>query len=188
MAVCWIEKIVNDHPTGTLLLNCADFSRHPRVKGTSQEFGRNDWFSVGPGETLELENFAIPWSHNFFREQALFVKTILPEQQYTYVYRIVNHDAWDWVSIKDDNLQGPQLGEVEVGSMGDAPLINHSAWHLALTTNGVEWRNQWRQGIPRDAFLPLIEFGEDSYRKIALFFNPPPRSSKYYAVAEQETD
>lgn len=151
MAMCWIEQVINYHPTGTLRFQVHDFGRSPTVKDNGKQLGPDDWFSVAPGKTANLENCGIPWGG---KEQALWVEADVDGKKAKVQFDIVNQDAWDYIRIRDGEFR--EHGRAEVGSMGNAPGLNHSAWRLVLHSDGkVELHCEWRQGLTKQGAAEL---------------------------------
>lgn len=151
MAICWIERVVNAHPTGTLEVQCYDFDRHPQDKTTGQVFRENDVITLKPGEQRDFSNFAVPWG--LTREQCLLVSTRLGNRLSRVKLDIITDEAWDYVRQRIET--GEEAGRVEAGSMGDLSGTNHSGWHLRLERSGhVNLHREWRQGTSRrDAII-----------------------------------
>jgi hypothetical protein len=149
--MCWIEQVINYHPTGTLRFQVHDFGRHPTVKDDGKELGPDDWCTVAPGKTVNLENCGVPWGGN---QQALRVEADVDGKKGTVQFDIVNQDAWDFIRIRDEEYR--EHGRAEVGSLGNAPGINHSAWRLVLHSDGkVDLHCEWRQGLTREGAKEL---------------------------------
>lgn len=178
MAMCWIEQAINHHPNGFLKFQVHDFGRSPTVKAINRRvldkgpsslaaalklptiwgainftgldddnrLGPDAWYSVRPGQTVDLENCGIPWGGN---QQALWVSPILWNGKPVKIqFDIVSQGAWDFIRIRDED--GREHGRAEVGSLGNAPGINHSTWQLVLHSDGkLELHCKWRQGLTR---------------------------------------
>lgn len=162
MAICWIEQVVNEHPTGLLKFRCHDRNRHPRSKDTGQEVGLDDIVVVQPGQTLNFENFAVPWP--IVEGQALYVSSVIGnkrgEVRLTVHQGTGERDAWDWVHVHDAN--GKELGLIDAGSLGDVPGTNHSVWHLRLEVDGsINLYQVWKQGLTQKEakVLVAVSFG-----------------------------
>lgn len=146
MALCWIERITNNHPNGTLEFRCADPGRLPRDKRNGAQLDPNTVYRVLPGESLAYENFALPWGRG--NNNAVWVSAIVNRQKATHVFDVIDHDAWDWVRHRNDKLE--EVSKIECGSMGDVRGTNWSGWELRLESTGaINLVRHWREGLSR---------------------------------------
>ena len=144
MAMCWIEKIHNFHPTRKLFFRIDD-ARQPTFKDTITS--QDSWYQVDPGKAIKAENFGVPWSGS---DHALWVAvgTSHEDRKILVQFDIVGQDAWDYIRLRDSEYR--ERGRVEVGSMGAAAGTNFSGWRLIQHTNGdVNLHCDWRQGLTK---------------------------------------
>lgn len=156
MAMCWIMGIINEHPTHTLRVRCEDHGRNPKIR--NRRYGPNETFELPPGqrvEASEVDNFAIPWN-NDKGQRVLLQFGPAGGPQETLQVDVTGRQAWDWVRLR--NGSGDVLGEFEVGSLGNAPGINHSGWKIYLGADGkLALKNEYRQGASRDDLLGALK-------------------------------
>jgi hypothetical protein len=146
MAICWIERVTNNHPNGTLEFRCADPGRLPRDRRNGAQLDPNTVYRVLPGETIAYENFALPWGRG--NHNALWVSAIVHRQKATHVFDVIDHESWDWVRHRNDKLA--EISKIECGSMGDVRGTNWSGWELRLESNGaINLVRHWREGLSR---------------------------------------
>lgn len=161
MAIAFIREIVNMNPDITLRVRVADNNRHPVWQGV--EYGKEDWLQINRPPTAEMptvvtpENMAVPWSYG--GKQRLYIQTITAGGvAKTITAEIHGENAWDYMVLRDNSLA--EFGKIEIGSLGDAPGVNHSWWAIVLLEDGrLEWRLFERQGVPRDDLVHIFEEG-----------------------------
>ncbi|MBC7908623.1 MAG: hypothetical protein H7Y60_17985 [Rhodospirillaceae bacterium] len=158
MAMFWIKEIRNYHPTGTISLRCDDGGRLPKLDG--KIYGRDEWLQLPAPKTGEMyssirpENLAVPWSYGF--SQKMVLKSDVKGSPTT-TLEIRGEGGWDYLVVRDDETR--EIGQVEVGTLGDAPGVNHSWWVLALHSDGdLKFHCTERQGLTRDEALAFGTF------------------------------
>ncbi|WP_028454413.1 hypothetical protein [Chitinilyticum litopenaei] len=157
MAIAWIKEIHNYHPNTTLAFQIED-SRIPSIDNKESKS-----FELPQGQLTadKLSNFAVPWS--FAGNQHLKI-TVKGAQTDTFYVEIRGRSGWDYLVFRDAEFR--ECGEVELGSQGDAPGVNHSWWAICLHSDGkLEWHALERQGLQRDEALALGRFLVDLSEK-----------------------
>lgn len=151
MAIAFIRELRNHHAHGSLRIRVQDNNRHPRVDGV--EYGADKWLDVKApdsegGYTSKLpDNMAVPWSYG--GAQRLYIECTVNGKVRTMSAEISGDGGWDYIVLRDHELR--QIGRMEIGSLGDAPGVNHSWWAVVLHANGrLEWVLFERQGARRD--------------------------------------
>jgi hypothetical protein len=156
MAMCWIQGIFNHHPTRALRVRCLDRGRNPTIGG--KKYGADDWFELAPGgrvESSQIDNLAVPWNNEKAQRLVLSWGPASDPKE-SLQLDVIGQKAWDWLRMRDGF--DAVVGEFEVGSLGDAPGINHSGWTIHLEPTSLRFRNEFRQGLKRDDLLwPLGE-------------------------------
>lgn len=157
MAIAFIRELRNASKTLQLRVQVADNNRHPSVNGKT--YGKSEWLDIPPCSDpmqptiVSPSNMAVPWSYG--GEQRLMVQ-VVSDQSISKVFsmEIRGRDAWDFIVIRDHNLK--ELAEIEIGSLGDAPGVNHSWMGLVLTDDGrVTLETFDRQGARRDDLIAV---------------------------------
>lgn len=159
MAMAWIEQLINFHPTAPLCVMLND-SRTPRLSSPlvradeSIELQPKKRYHIGSGQIVKAQNFAFPWKEG---GQYLEVKSS-DDVEFGSRYYIDSRNSWDYLFATDLDNQ-PVGPAVDVGSMGDAPGVNHSGWVLVQTQAGdIALFNTWRQGAVRDNILKDLDY------------------------------
>jgi hypothetical protein len=152
MAMCWIERVENRHPSSTMQFELSDPGRTGRVRGEPAiSLSPGTWYSVPAGQERRLENTAVPWSGN---GRALTVRWFAAGRTQTLRFDIANSHGWDFLR-SEGNADGAGQ-DLEVGSMGDAAGTNHSGWTMSLEPDGsLKLRCEWRQGLTLTAAQKL---------------------------------
>lgn len=157
MAIAFIREIRNHCPNSKLRIRVQDDGRHPSLNGVT--YGKEDWMSISNAKSannptvVEPDNMGIPWSYG--GKQRLIIQTEINGVVKNISAEIRGRDAWDFMLLRDNELQ--EIGETEVGSLGDAPGVNHSWWGLVLHSNGkLEFHLFERQGLRRDDLLSIV--------------------------------
>ncbi|GJI93887.1 hypothetical protein RugamoR57_06050 [Duganella caerulea] len=157
MAIAWIREIRNHHTNGKIRIKMIDDGRHPSYNGVT--YGKDDWMVIPPCRSADSpvvanpENMAVPWGYG--GKQRLIIQVEVDGVKNTVSAEIRGNNAWDYVVLRDHELT--EIGETEVGSLGDAPGVNHSWWALVLHANGrLEWHLFERQGLARDDLLTIV--------------------------------
>ncbi|MBC7908622.1 MAG: hypothetical protein H7Y60_17980 [Rhodospirillaceae bacterium] len=162
MAVAWIKQISVFNPNVKLSVRCLDNNRHPKVNGT--EYGRDSWFVVdgsqvtagSKGVVVSPDNLAIPWSYGGDQRLEFKLEEAGAETRFASA-EIRGRSGWDYIVFRDKEFR--ESGEVDVGTLGDAPGINHSNWILSVHSDGkLEWHCSERQGLKRDDAVALGRF------------------------------
>lgn len=161
MAIAWIKEIHNFNPKAKLSIRCLDNGRHPKVGSTI--YNQDDWIVIDGSQVqagdksvrVVPENLAVPWS--FGGVQRLEIKVEQDGVTNVVTAEIRGRSGWDYILFRDKEFR--EAGEVDAGSLGDAPGTNHSWWVLALHSDGkLEWHCLERQGLKRDEALALGRF------------------------------
>lgn len=156
MAMAWIREIRNHHPNGSLRVRVNDNGRHPSLNGKT--FQREEWMNIPPGSennpsSISPQNMAAPWSYG--GSQRMIVETVVDGVTRIVSFEIRGKSGWDYLVLRDAQLK--EVREIEVGSLGDAPGVNHSWWALVLHSDGnLEWHLFERQGLPRAELLDIV--------------------------------
>ena len=99
------------------------------------------------------ENMAAPWS--FGGSQKLIIETVVNGVTRIVSAEVRGKSGWDYLVLRDKHLD--EIGETEIGSLGDAPGTNHSWWALVLHGDGrIEWKLFERQGLPRQELVNIV--------------------------------
>lgn len=153
MAICFIENVVNDHPTGTLTFQLHDFDQRPKDKATGHEVQRDTSIVIPRGEEREYQDLMIPWDNA--RDQHLLVIAEFNGKRIEHRFKIYARPETAWDYVHHFNARGELVAWVEAGTQGNAQGINWSGWELWLDSRGkVALRRKWRQGLShKDAVL-----------------------------------
>jgi hypothetical protein len=161
MAIAWIKEIHNFNPKAKLKVRCLDNNRHPQIGG--KEYGKDDWIELDGAKiatgsrsvSVTADNLAVPWS--FGGDQRLEMMIELDGVTRYVSAEIRGRSGWDYVLFRDQEFR--ESGEVDVGSLGDAPGTNHSWWIMALHSDGkLEWHCTERQGLKREEAIAFTRF------------------------------
>lgn len=145
MAVCFIENIINDHPTLDLRIAfyAAGGGPGPLVTFVGEPdlgvraprglpFNLGPIQTIPPGETLSCgQNLRIPWGDHFY--VSAIVESKRSGQSVAHRFNVSPKDSWDHVFHR---VNGQVTDIVEAGTVGEVPGINHSAWDLCLDNTG----------------------------------------------------
>jgi len=158
MAVAFIREIVNLNPDITLRIRVMDNNRHPAWQGV--QYSTEDWLQINrPASSavpvvVRPDNMAVPWSYGGI--QRLYIQTVTTGGLVKNITaEIHGENAWDYMVLRDNSLA--EIGKTEIGSLGDAPGVNHSWWAIVLLEDGrLEWRLFERQGMHRDDLVNIV--------------------------------
>jgi hypothetical protein len=141
MAVAWIERVANYHPTDSFKICYKDENRTVKRKDNNTVVQNGTYLEISPGQKIELDNCALPWNNiNRFLE----VRWRQNNKELGCFFDINGKEAWDYIRTRDSEYR--ELGLVEVGSLGDARGSNWSGWELALYSNStIGFNNIYRQ-------------------------------------------
>ncbi len=159
MAVAFIREIVNLNPDITLRIRVMDNNRHPAWQGV--QYSTEDWLQINrPASSavpvvVRPDNMAVPWSYGGI--QRLYIQTVTTGGLVKNITaEIHGENAWDYMVLRDHSLA--EIGKTEIGSLGDAPGVNHSWWAIVLLEDGrLEWRLFERQGMHRDDLVNIVK-------------------------------
>lgn len=157
MAIAWIREIRNCHPNGKIRVKVLDDGRHPSLNGVT--YSKDDWMVVPPGRSkndpsiVTPDNMAVPWSYG--GKQRVLIQVEVNGVTSSVSAEIRGANAWDFIVLRDGELT--QMAEIDAGSLGDAPGINHSWWGLVLHEDGrLEWHLFEKQGMNRNDVLNVL--------------------------------
>ncbi|MBV8045678.1 MAG: hypothetical protein JO171_00880 [Paludibacterium sp.] len=158
MAIAFIREIVNMNPDVTLRIRVMDDNRHPTWQGV--EYGKEDWLQINRPPSANVptvvtpDNMAVPWSYG--GKQRMYIQTVTTGGIVKNISAEVRgENAWDYMVLRDNALA--EIGQTEIGSLGDAPGVNHSWWAIVLQEDGrLEWRLFERQGLRRDDLINIV--------------------------------
>lgn len=160
MAVCFIERVYNDHPTGTLTFQYQDrWQKTARNKETGEILTERSPVTVQPGAPISnYENFLVPWENG--TDDHLLVTTVVKHRDAAPVttklkFRILYlTDSWDYLQMVDET--GKVVAAIEVGTVGNTQGVNWSGWTLSLNARGkVEFKRDWRHGMAHKSAIQL---------------------------------
>lgn len=158
MAIAFIREIVNLNPDVTLRVRVMDDNRHPVLQGV--QYSKDDWMQINRPPSpnaptvVTPDNMAVPWSYG--GKQRLYIQTVTTGGVVKNVTaEIHGENAWDYMVLRDNSLA--EIGRTEIGSLGDAPGVNHSYWAIVLLEDGrLEWRLFERQGLRREDLVNIV--------------------------------
>lgn len=158
MAIVWIKEIHNYHPTGKLKLTINDDGRIPRLDGKDVKE-----ITANAKETKTPENLAVPWS--YLGKNSLSIEVEIDGRTSIVYAEIRNRSGWDYILFRDKESR--ESGEVDAGSLGDAPSINHSWWAITLHSDGqLQWHVIERQGLKHDEALAFGRFALEFSKEV----------------------
>jgi len=157
MAIAWIREIRNCHPNGKIRIKQMDDGRHPSWNGVT--YAKDEWLVVPPSASKSNpsvatpDNMAVPWSYG--GKQRLVIQVEVNGVVNSVSAEIRGENAWDFIVLRDNELT--QMTQMDAGSLGDAPGVNHSWWGLVLHENGqLEWHLFERQGMTQAGILNVL--------------------------------
>ena len=157
MAIAWITEVRNCSTSATLRICAMDDGRHPELNNVT--YYKDDWMLVSPTanssspRTIKPSNLAVPWSYG--GKQRLVMRVSCDGIEKTLSAEVRGENGWDYLVIRDEALN--IITQTEIGSLGDAPGVNHSHWALVLHEDGkLEWHLFERQGLRRDDLLNIV--------------------------------
>lgn len=168
MAVCYIDNIINKNPTLDLRVTFRRAPDHGTVKvrfaGKRNELGQQgpdgpefvlgEVVEIPPGEELLCQGLGFPWGDEYHITGTVESKRLGRSNVNRFSVNTRSDTLWDYIFHR---VNGTLNQQVEAGSLGNVPGINHSHWEMCLEDNGyVVLRCRQRDGLSHKEAVSLI--------------------------------